>query len=136
MIMQVPPWHNRKSWQNRTNLGQWTTGRGGAILAPMDEELKGYQRAELFRQAHHRSPVVAVGKEGLSDALLDHFEKELENHELIKVRFTDFKDSRHTLSDELAARSGAHLVGVIGHIAIFYRMHPDETKRRIHVPER
>ncbi len=102
----------------------------------MDHDLKGYQRAELFRQAHHLTPVVTVGKEGASEALMEHLDRELMNHELIKIRFTDFKANRHGMAAQMAAQSGAYLVGVIGHIAILYRMHPEPGKRRVHYPEK
>ena len=55
----------------------------------------------------------------------------LESHELIKVRFLDFKDRKTDLADEIAGKTGAEVAGIIGHVAILYRQHPEEEKRRI-----
>ena len=102
----------------------------------MGEELLGYQRADLFRLAHHINPVASVGKEGVTEALLAHVDRELDHHELIKIKFTDFKAVRRELVQELARKSGAVVVGVIGHIGILYRESRDPEKRHIRIPKR
>ena len=57
-------------------------------------------------------------------------------HELIKVRFVDDKERRRELAAELAEAVEAGLAGVVGHVAILYRPHPDAKKRRIELPQR
>jgi len=102
----------------------------------MSENLFGYQRAELFRQAHHLNPVASVGKEGVTEAVLTHIRRELETHELIKVRFTDYKTVRKDLIEDIAASCEAILVGMIGHIGILYKQSANPENRKIFVPER
>ena len=51
--------------------------------------LTGKQRRFLRAEAHALSPVVMVGKEGLSDTVLNAVREALLAHELIKVRQLD-----------------------------------------------
>ncbi len=98
-----------------------------------DDLITSAQRKFLRRQAHHLKPTVFVGKGGMTDTLVGAVKESLGAHELIKVRFVDFKDSKKDLAGQLAERSGSELVGMIGHLAILYREHPDESKRKVKV---
>lgn len=97
--------------------------------------LRGAQRRFLRAQAHHLQPVVVVGKQGLTPALLAALDEALTAHELIKVRFGDHKDQRKELSQALAEQTGSHLAGLIGHVAILYRQHPEAKERKIRLPQ-
>lgn len=89
------------------------------------------QRKQLRGLAHHLDPVVMIGKQGLTDGIIAATVKALDAHELIKVRFLDFKDEKQGLTDQLATATSSEVAGIIGHIAILYREHPDPDKRRI-----
>ncbi len=83
-------------------------------------------------------PVVFVGHKGVTPAVLDSVQEALDAHELIKLKFIDFKD-RHLkagMAAEIEAQTDSRLAGLIGHTAIFYRRHPDAEKRRITLPGR
>lgn len=95
------------------------------------KELKGSDRKQLRAMAHALQPVCYVGKNGLTDALLDSVRAALADHELIKVKFIDGKEQRKALSEKIAVETDSNLVGLIGNIAILYREQPDEEKRRI-----
>ncbi len=99
---------------------------------------QGYQKKYLRGLAHGLEPVVMVGRRGLSAALVDSTDEALTAHELIKVKFVDFKrkPQKEEIAATLAADTGSHLAGMIGHTAIFYRPHPDPAKRRIVLPSR
>lgn len=99
-------------------------------------ELAGYQRRALRAAAHGLQPLVQVGKDGLTGNVLDSVREALAAHELIKVRFVDDKERRREVAAELAEAVDAALAGVVGHVAILYRPHPDEAKRRVHLPQR
>ena len=43
-------------------------------------------RLALRSQAHHLDPVVLLGANGLTDAVMQEIDRELTAHELIKVR--------------------------------------------------
>ncbi|KAB2969138.1 MAG: ribosome assembly RNA-binding protein YhbY [Thermoanaerobaculia bacterium] len=94
-------------------------------------ELTGRQRRQLRGLAHALSPIVQVGKEGVTPALAAQVGRALDAHELIKVRFLAGKEEKHLLVAELAAATGAAEAGVVGHVAILYRAHPDPKKRKV-----
>ncbi len=94
------------------------------------KELTSQQRSYLTKEAHDLSPVVMVGQKGLTDSLVTMVEESLANHELIKVKFVDYTESRHEISRVISERTGAHLVRVVGNIAILYKAQDDPAKRR------
>jgi len=95
------------------------------------EEITSAQRKKLRSMAHHLDAVCYIGKNGLTDAVVDSVRQALADHELIKVRFIDKKDERKTLGPELAEKTESHLAGLIGNVAILYKEQPDPEKRRI-----
>ena len=97
-------------------------------------ELKGYQRSYLTKLSHTINPSVMLGTKGLTDPLIKQTEDIIEIHELIKVKFVDYKKSREELSRELAKAVDAELIRVIGNVAILYRRARDPEHRKIKVP--
>ena len=97
-------------------------------------DLTGAQRKHLRGLAHGLDPVVHLGQQGLTDAVREEIDHALEVHELIKLRFVDFKDEKKQLTGEIAQDLDAHVAGTVGHVAILYRRHPDPEKRKIHLP--
>ena len=102
------------------------------------EPLKGYQKKFLKGLAHERKPVVFIGQKGLTANLIESIREALATHELIKVKFVDFKDRQQKIrtAETLAAKANCQLVGMIGHIVIFYRQQTDPEKRHIQLPQR
>ncbi len=97
------------------------------------ETLKGSQRKYLRAQAHHLSPVVLIGAKGVTDTLIGSVKAALADHELIKIKFGEFKEAKKEISQEIAEATKSELVGLIGNIAIFYRQNPDPEKRKIKI---
>lgn len=93
--------------------------------------LDGRQRKRLRGMAHALEPIVHVGKSGVTDELVAQLDRALDAHELVKVRFLEGKEEKSELTAELCARTGAVTAGAVGHVAILFRPHPDESKRRI-----
>ena len=93
-------------------------------VAPM---LTGRQRKSLRGLAHRLEPVVLVGREGVTDAVVRAVAEALLTHELIKVRLHEPEDKK---SDALALAdgAGAALCGLVGHTVILYRPHPERPK--------
>lgn len=86
--------------------------------------------------AHKLNPSAVVGQKGLTQALVDEIDTALTAAELIKIRFQDHKDkeTKAALLEELCSRNRCHLAGMIGHVAILYRQHPDPEKRKVRLP--
>ena len=94
------------------------------------------QRQFLRKLAHELKPIVHVGKNGLNDNLLSSAEIALDAHELIKIKFNDFKDQKQEIAQQLADQVHAELIYVIGNTAILYRQQADAEKRKIQLPRR
>jgi RNA-binding protein len=86
--------------------------------------------------AHGLKPVVFIGQKGMTDALIQSVEVAFDRHELIKVKFLDFKEKRQKrqLATAIAQKTGSLLAGIIGHLAILYKPHSNPEKRRIVLP--
>ncbi|MBS0595420.1 MAG: YhbY family RNA-binding protein [Proteobacteria bacterium] len=83
------------------------------------------QRKALRAQAHHLDPVVLIGAEGLSDAVLMEAGAALAAHGLIKLRmFGDDRSAREDALRSLADRLGAAPVQHIGKLLVLWRPKP------------
>jgi RNA-binding protein len=100
--------------------------------------MEGFQKKYLRGLAHGLKPVVLIGQKGLTDELVKSAEQALQIHELIKVKFNDFKekDQKEQISNELERKTGSELIGSVGHIYIFFKQQDDPEKRRIQLPQR
>ncbi len=98
------------------------------------EPLKGSQRKYLRAQAHHLKPLVIIGARGVTEQLLGSVDLALKDHELIKVKFGEFKEAKKEISEEIAQATRSELVGLIGNIAILYRQNSNPEKRKIKIP--
>ena len=101
------------------------------------DTLKGYQKKYLRELAHKLKPVVFVGQKGVTDTLLQSIDASLHAHELIKIKFIDHKekDQKQSLLTQIEKSLGCGIAGLIGHVAIVYREHPDPEKRKITLPQ-
>jgi len=93
------------------------------------DKLSSTQRSYLRSQAHHLDPVVLIGKNGITDGTIESVNKALENRELIKIKFREYKDEKKSLSHQLAESTESHIVGTIGHTVIFFRQNPDGERQ-------
>jgi putative YhbY family RNA-binding protein len=80
------------------------------------------ERADLRSQAHALKPVVLIGAEGLTDAVLKEINVHLEAHRLIKVRvFGDEREARAAVYDEICDRLNAAPIQHIGKLLVIWR---------------
>jgi len=87
------------------------------------------QKKHLRGLGHSLKPVVMVGDAGISDALLEEFETQVEHHELVKVKVrAGDRDARDSMIGELCRRGRAELVARIGNVALLYRRNEEEPK--------
>jgi RNA-binding protein len=93
--------------------------------------LSSRQRGYLCGLAQTRECLVTLGKLGATKELADRLAELLALHELVKLRFGGFKESRRELAADLAERAGCELVRIIGNVAIFWKPAPDPEKRKI-----
>lgn len=80
------------------------------------------QRAELRSQAHALKPVVLIGAEGLTDAVLAEIKVHLGAHQLIKIRvFGDEREERVATYDEICDKLNAAPIQHIGKLLVIWK---------------
>jgi RNA-binding protein len=97
----------------------------------MEKRLKGSQRQYLRGIAHGLKPVIQIGRNGINPEVISHIDQALTDHELIKIKFNEFKEEKKDLSKEIERETKSELVGTVGHIAIFFRENPEKEKKII-----
>ena len=101
------------------------------------EVLLGAKQIKYLRGLGHKiSPLVLVGKEGLSDNLLSAIEAELDNHELIKVKIGNNSSvNKKEAAALIPQATSCCLVQLIGKTLLLYRANPKRNKeKRIKIP--
>lgn len=93
-------------------------------------ELNSKQRKFLEKSAHNLQPIVIVGGAGMTEGVMQMTDKALADHELIKVKFNEYKEEKQELSRELSEKIGAVIVRIIGNVAILYRPAEKAEERR------
>jgi len=100
--------------------------------------MKGYQKKYLKGLAHTLKPTVFVGQKGAVASVVKALDEALDKHELIKVKFVEFKEKaqKEEILAVLEQKASAERVGMLGHVATLYRQQKDPEKRKITVPVR
>ncbi len=96
-------------------------------------ELKSVQRAFLRSKAQTLDPVVYVGKDGLTDGVVNALNLALDSHELVKVRFTSNKDEVDSISRELEKKTESTLVTTVGFTSVFFRQDSKNPERKYRI---
>ena len=99
-------------------------------------KLESFQRKYLRGLAHKLKPVVLIGQKELTDNVLRSTVQAFEDHELIKIKFNDFKekDQKKETAELLKSKTGSEIVGTIGHTVILYKQQEDPEKQKIILP--
>ena len=102
----------------------------------MPDALTSQQTKYLRSLAHRLKPLVIVGKSGLTQEVVASVDAALERHELIKVKFIDYKEkeAKNRMIEKICDRSGCFKAGLIGHTAILYRQASKADRRKINLP--
>lgn len=94
-------------------------------------KLSGKERKHLRGVAHDLKPVVLIGQNGFTDGLAEAINIALDTHELIKVKFIDFKDEKREIIAMIEEKTVSECVGTIGNVAILFRANKKPEKRKI-----
>ncbi|WP_077315780.1 ribosome assembly RNA-binding protein YhbY [Vibrio palustris] len=96
--------------------------------------LSNKQKQHLKALAHNLKPVVLMGANGLTEAVLAEIEIALDFHELIKVKVaSEDRETKQLIVDAIVRETGAEKVQVIGKVLVLYR--PTE-QRKIELPRK
>ena len=80
-------------------------------------------------EAHHLDPVVMIGNDGLTPAVIKETDAALNAHGLIKVRVLgDDRDQREAMYQQLADQLGAAPIQHIGKLLVLWRPKPAKER--------
>lgn len=92
------------------------------------------QKQYLKGLAHNLKPVVLMGANGLTEAVVAEIEIALNHHELIKVKIaSEDRDTKQLIVEAIIRETEAEKVQVIGKTLVLYR--PSEH-RKIELPRK
>lgn len=99
------------------------------------DKLTSSQRAHLRSLAHHLKPILHVGTEGVSDAVIDSVREAFNTRELLKVKVHESAPLPVANAAEEIAREipEAHVAQTIGRTMVLYRPFTEEPQ--IQLPE-
>jgi RNA-binding protein len=90
------------------------------------ETLTNAEIRKLKARAQHLEPMFKVGKAGLSEGFIKSVDEGLSHHDLVKIKFVEFKDEKKTLALALAEKTASQLIMRVGNVAVLYRRLPTE----------
>jgi len=86
-------------------------------------------RRALRAAGHHLSPVVRVGKEGVTSAVAGQLSQALDAHELVKVKIgSEAPEDRFRTAELLREKAGAKIAQILGRTVLAYRRHPERPR--------
>src|SRR5512141_3176567 len=86
-------------------------------------------RKALRAAGHPLSPVVQVGKEGVTAGLPEQLDAQLLAHELVKVKIgTESPEDRFEAAGRLGDAAGAQVAQILGRTVLVYRKHPERPR--------
>ncbi|MBQ6452145.1 MAG: ribosome assembly RNA-binding protein YhbY [Solobacterium sp.] len=84
--------------------------------------LSGKQKRYLRSLAQNQRAMFQIGKDGLSDNLINTVDEALEAHELVKIKFLKTVSEDHDeIAFDLAMHTESEIVQTIGHTIVLYR---------------
>jgi RNA-binding protein len=92
-------------------------------------QLSPAQRKVYRAEAHHLDPVVMIGNDGLTEAIVKETERALNAHGLIKIRVLgDDRATREEIFQTLTDRLNAAPIQHIGKLLVLWRPQPEKIK--------
>lgn len=86
-------------------------------------------RRELRGHGHALSPIVQVGKAGVTEGVVKQVTQALADHELIKLRVdADSPADRFAVADDFSTRPGVNVVQVVGGMILLYKRDPHRPR--------
>jgi RNA-binding protein len=84
--------------------------------------LTGKQKRYLRGLGNSLQPVVLIGQRGIDERIIDALKNALAAHELVKIKLLEsYVGDRHVAAEELATKTGAELVQVLGGTILLYQ---------------
>ena len=85
-------------------------------------------KQELRARAKFLSPILQIGKNGITDGSIDLIDRELEQKNLIKIKMlkaalpeSASKADRKQLAQQMAERTRSEIIEQVGNVVVLYR---------------
>jgi RNA-binding protein len=92
------------------------------------------QKQHLKGLAHNLKPVVMLGSNGLTEAVLAEIDIALNHHELVKVKVvSEDRETKTLIIDAIVRETGAEKIQTIGKVLVLYRQ---SEQRKIELPRK
>ncbi|MBN2576425.1 MAG: YhbY family RNA-binding protein [Deltaproteobacteria bacterium] len=86
-------------------------------------------RRRLRAAGHALMPVVHIGKQGGTDAVLGQVMRALLDHELVKVKLgSECPETRFELAETFASLPRVHVAQILGRTILLYKRHPKKPR--------
>jgi len=93
--------------------------------------LTNHTKQALIAEAHTLHPIVIIGNEGLTRAVLLEIDRALYDHPLIKIRLpSSEKSEKLEIIQAISQELRAECLKMIGHICIFFRPSDKDKKKK------
>ena len=85
------------------------------------------QRAFLKKKAHELNPLVRIGKDGVTESLIQSILEAIDSRELLKVKILqNCEKEKDEVLEELSKCNEFEVVGIIGRTIILFRENKDK----------
>ena len=89
--------------------------------------MTGKERADLRKQANALTAIFQIGKENITEPLIEAVDAALKKRELIKLSVLETSElSAKEAAEQLAAATGAEVIQCIGRKLVLYRQKEEE----------
>lgn len=96
--------------------------------------LSSAQKKYLKGLGHSLTPVIHIGKEGITDRLITSISKALSDHELIKVSLLENAElERDDAAEQVSRSTDSETIQILGKKILLYKSNP--KKKKIILPE-
>ena len=96
------------------------------LINPVQPQQKKAQKKFLKGIAHGLNPVVMIGANGLTDAVIQELDQALSHHELVKIKIAaDERSERKAMIEQMTKQTQAQSLQAIGKIVVLLRVNID-----------
>lgn len=95
----------------------------------MELKITSKRIARLKKIGNKTRPIIRIGKDGLSDNIIENLEKVLITRELIKIRILNNSDEEvREVAEKLSQSTKSIIVSVIGKTILLFKENPKKPK--------
>lgn len=92
--------------------------------------LTGKERRQFKKELHDKDPILYIGKNGLTENVLNEVNVLLDSYELIKIKVQkNFSEDKDQILENILEETGAEYIMSLGNVFGIYRKNPEKDKK-------